>query len=76
MSATAQQILDATNDAILALIQNGAKSYTMTTGDTVRTVTKLDLPELRAMRDEAKQEVSLSTVGSRRNFAIPRRPTF
>jgi len=76
MAATAQQILDAANDAILALIQGGAKSYTLTIEDTQRQVTKLDLDELRVMRDEARKEVNLTTVGIRRNFAVPRRPSF
>lgn len=53
MAATAQQLLDAVNDAILELIQGGQR--TTVNG---RTFEHAQLEELRTMRAELEREVA------------------
>jgi hypothetical protein len=58
MAATASELLDACNDAILALI-GGAQSYSIAG----RSVTKANLAELREMRTELQKEVQDASNG-------------
>jgi len=54
MSATAQELLDAANEAILALLQGRIQEYQF--GQ--RRFRYADLAELRRVRDTLKEEVS------------------
>lgn len=46
-----ETIIIAYDDAILALLTGGAQSYTLDTGQTRQTVTKLNLAELQRTRE-------------------------
>jgi len=59
MAATAQQLLDAANDALLRILQDQTASYTI--GPI--TYNRLNLDELRKFRDALEAEVAGSTSG-------------
>jgi hypothetical protein len=57
MSATAQDLLDAVNDAILYLVTNRGQEYQIAG----RSFKYVDLAELRKWRSQLKREVGEST---------------
>ena len=48
--------IEAIETTILAIITDGAQSYTLDTGQSRTTVSKIDLPRLRQMRTELVDE--------------------
>lgn len=65
---TTQELLDATEEAILALLQRGQEVRV-----NGRTYRRADLPELRAFRDALKTEISRNARGGiRMRQAVPR----
>ena len=57
MAATAQQILDAINDALLAWAQGGIEKTVKVYG---REWTYMDMAELTVLRDKLQKEVAIS----------------
>ncbi len=65
MAATAQQIIDALNDAILAKIQgNVVQSYSVNGKD----IKYMSLDQMRKFRMELQTEISASTGGGSINY--------
>lgn len=70
MAATAQELLDAVNDAILAILSGGAvKSYGIG-GSSGRTLERMSLDELRTLRAELMEQVAASNSSTGRTSYV------
>jgi hypothetical protein len=71
MASSASEMLSIVNAAITALLNGGASSYSIG----ARSVTKLDLGELREWRKELEIEVARESGGGIFRKAVIRRPS-